>query len=139
MVANLNIGESQKNSQEITVTYKWTAKPGKGAELKAMYEVVVKEAKANEPGAYKFDVYEVQESEDLIIVDVFRDGAALGEHLGGTAAKFFPKLLEIADPGPFFFCGNVPDELVQVASGMNMGAIFGTRAVGFSRSPSEMA
>ena len=127
------------NSQEITVTYKWTAKPGKGAELKAMYEVVVEEAKANEPGAYRFDVYEVQESGDLMIVDVFRDGAALGEHLCGTAAKFFPKLLEIADPGPFFFCGNVPDELMQAAYGMNMGAIFGTHAFGFSRSPANMA
>ncbi|WP_406657337.1 antibiotic biosynthesis monooxygenase [Methanolobus sp. ZRKC2] len=125
--------------EEITVTYKWTAKPGKGAELKAMYENVVKEAKANEPGAYRFEVYEVQGSEDLIIVDIFRDSDALGEHLGGTAAKHFPKLLEIAVPGPFFFCGDVPDELVQIASGMNMGAIFATRAFGFSRGPSEMS
>ena len=125
--------------QEITVFYKWTAKPGKGAELKALYEVVVAEAQANEPGAYRFEVYQVQDSEDLLIVDVFRDGAALGEHLGGTAAKFFPKLSEIAVPGPFFFCGDVPEELVQVATGMNMGAIFGRRVFGFSRSPSEMA
>lgn len=127
------------SSQEITVTYKWTAKPGKGAELKAMYEEVVETARANEPGAYRFDVFEVTESGDLLIVDVFRDGAALGDHLGGTAAKFFPQLSEIADPGPFFFCGDVPEELVQVATGMNMGAVFGTRAFGFSRIPSKVA
>ena len=124
------------SSQEITVTYKWTAKPGKAAELKAMYKDVVETAKANDPGAYRFDVFEVQDTGDLLIVDVFRDGAALGEHLGGTAAKFFPQLSQIADPGPFFFCGDLPEELVQVASGMNMGAIFGTHAFGFSRSPS---
>jgi hypothetical protein len=34
------------NSHEITVTYKWTAKPGRRADLKAMYEGVVEEAKA---------------------------------------------------------------------------------------------
>ncbi|MCD4806320.1 MAG: antibiotic biosynthesis monooxygenase [Methanococcoides sp.] len=125
--------------QEITVTYKWTAKPGKGNELKALYQVVVEEAKANEAGTCSFNVFEVEGSGDLLVVDVFRDGDALGAHLGGTAAKFFPKLLEVADPGPFFFCGNVPDELVQVANGMNMGAIFATRSFGFSRSPSERA
>lgn len=127
------------DNQEITVTYKWTAKPGKRAELKAMYEEVVETAMANEPGAYRFEVYEVQETGDLLVVDIFRDGAALGEHLGGTAAKFFPQLSEIAEPGPFFFCGNVPDELVQAANGMNMGAVFGKRVFGFSRTPSASA
>jgi quinol monooxygenase YgiN len=120
-------------SEEITVTYKWTAKPGKGAQLKAIYKEVVEEAKASEPGALRFEVYEVQDSEDLIIVDIFRDAAALGQHLGETAAKHFPKLVEIAIPGPFFFCGNVPDELKQAANNMNMGAIFATRAFGFLR------
>jgi quinol monooxygenase YgiN len=124
-------------SQEIALTYKWTAKPGKMEELKAIYESVAQETKANEPGVPWMNCYEVQGSEALIIQEVFQDGAALGVHLAGTAAQFFPKLLEIADPGPFFFCGNVPDELVQVASGMNMGAIFATRVFGFSRSPSE--
>ena len=126
-------------TKEITVAYKWTAKPGKGADLKAMYKEVVEEAEASEPGALRFDVYEVQDSEDLIIIDVFRDGTALGQHLGGTAAKYFPKLVELAVPGPFFFCGNVPDELKQAANGMNMGAIFATHTFGFTRTPSETA
>ena len=124
-------------SQEITVAYKWTAKPGKSAELRAMYEAVVAEAQANEAGTMRFEVYEVPGSGDLMVVDVFRDGAALGQHLGGTAAKHFPQLLEVADPGPFFFCGDVPEELVQVATGMNMGAVFGARAFGFARSSAE--
>ena len=69
--------------------------------------------------------------------DLFKDAAALATHLGGTAAHHFPELLEIAVPGPFLFCGDVPDELKQAADAMNMGAIFGTHAFGFSRSPSD--
>jgi quinol monooxygenase YgiN len=126
-------------SQEIAVTAKWTAKPGKADELNAIWEAVAQEVKANEPGVHRLDCYNVQGTEAVIIHEVFQDGAALGGHLGGTAAQFFPKLLAIADPGPYFFCGSVPDELVQAASGMNMGAVFATRAFGFSRSPSEIA
>jgi hypothetical protein len=48
---------------------------------------------------------------------------------------FQPKLAEIAVPGPFFFCGEVPDELKQAAETMNMGAVFGAHAFGFRRSP----
>ena len=65
--------------------------------------------------------------------NVFRDGAALGFHLGVTAANHFPQLAEIAVPGPFFFCGDVPPELRQAAEAMNMGAVFGTHVFGFSR------
>jgi len=118
----------------ISVTYKWTAKPGKMDELKTIYESVARETEANEPGVPWMNCYEVQGSDALIIQEVFQDGAALGAHLAETAAKFFPRLLAIADPGPFFFCGNVPDEVVQAASGMNLGALFATRAFGFSRS-----
>ena len=125
------------NSQQITVVYMWTAKPGKLDELKAIYEEVLKEMEANEPNTLKMECYFADESNALIVHDLFRDGAALGTHLGGTAARHFPKLSEIAEPGPFLFCGDVPDELRQAAEGMNMGAIFGTHALGFTRSPSE--
>ena len=125
------------SSQEITVVYKWTAKPGRLDELKAIYEEVLKEMKANEPDTLKMDCYFADESNAIIVHDLFKDGAALGTHLGGTAARHFPKLSEIAVPGPFLFCGDVPDELKQAAGGMNMGAIFGAYAFGFARSPSE--
>ena len=105
----------------------------------ATYEAVAKESEANEPGIPWMNVYEVQGADALIIQEVFQDGDALGWHLGGTAANHFPKLSEIADIGPFFFFGDVPDDLVQAASGMNMGEVFATRAFGFSRSPSEIA
>ena len=123
-------------SQEITVFYKWTAKPGKLDELKAIYQEVYKQMKEHEPDSLKMECYFADEENAIIVHDVFKDGAALGFHLGGTAANHFPKLAEIAVPGPFFFCGDVPEELMQAAQGMNMGAEFGTHAFGFERSRS---
>jgi quinol monooxygenase YgiN len=122
------------SAQEITVVYRWTAKSGKLDELKAIYEQVLEEMKANEPDTLKMECYFSDESNAVIVHDVFKDGAALGAHLGGTAAHHFPQLSEIAEPGPFLFCGDVPGELKQAAEGMNMGAVFGTHAFGFTRS-----
>ena len=102
-------------------------------ELKAIYENVAQESEANEPGVPWMNCYEVQGSDAIIIQEVFQDGAALGMHLGGTAAHFFPGLLEIADPGPFFFCGNVPDEIVQATASMGLDAVFANRIFGISR------
>ena len=123
-------------NQEITVFYKWTAHPGKLDELKAIYEEVLKEMKEHEPGTLKMACYVADALNAIFVHDLFRDGAALGAHLGGTAARHFPVLSQIAIPGPFFFCGDVPEELVQAANGMNMGAEFGTYAFGFEQSPS---
>ena len=123
-------------NQEITVFYKWTAKPGKFDELKAIYRQVRKEMEENEPGTLMMQCYYDEEKGALIVNDLFKDGAALGAHLGVTAANHFPKLAEIAVPGPFFFCGNVPEELKQAAIGMNMGAEFSSYAFGFERSSS---
>ena len=120
--------------QEITVFYKWTAKPGKLDELRAIYQDVLKAMKENEPDALKMECYIDHDLHALIVHDVFKDGAALGLHLGSTAAQHFPQLAQIAIPGPFFFCGEVPEDLKQAAIGMNMGAEFGTHVFGFERS-----
>lgn len=122
------------SSEEITVVYRWTAKPGKLNELKAIYEQVRHEMETNEPGTLRMECYFADDANQVIVHDVFANGDALGYHLGVTAAQHFPKLSEIADPGPFFFCGDVPDHLRQAAEGMNMGAVFGSHAYGFSRS-----
>ena len=104
-------------NQEITVVYKWTAKPGKAEELKAIYAAVEKEMQATEPNALKVDCYFDDSSNTLVVYDLFKDGAALGQHLGTTAAGHFPELLQIAIPGPFLFCGEVPEDLKQAAIG----------------------
>ncbi len=122
------------NSQTITVFYKWTAKPGKLAELKAIYDNVFQEMNDKEPGTLSMQYYLDEEQNALVVNDLFADGAALGAHLGGTAAHHFPQLAQIAVPGPFFFCGDVPEELKQAAIGMNMGAEFSNHIGGFERS-----
>ena len=123
-------------SEQITVFYKWTAKPGKLDELKVMYEEVCRAMNDNEPDSIKMECYIAEEENAIIVHDLFKNGDALGFHLTGTAAQHFPQLFEIAVPGPFFFCGDVPEELKQAAIGMNMGAEFGAHAFGFERNPS---
>ena len=121
------------NNQAITVFYKWTANPGKLAELKAMYDQVFNEMRDNEPGTLGMQYYVDEEQNAIIVNDLFQDGAALGAHLMGTAAQHFPQLTQIAVPGPFFFCGDVPEELKQAAIGMKMGAEFSQHIGGFAR------
>ena len=120
-------------NQEITVVYKWTANPGKAEELKAIYREVEKQMQETEPNALKVDCYFDDSTNVLIVYDLFKDGAALGQHLGTTAAGHFPTLLQIAVPGPFLFCGEVPEELKQAAIGMGLDATFAPRIFGFNK------
>ncbi|NRB47435.1 MAG: antibiotic biosynthesis monooxygenase [Saprospiraceae bacterium] len=120
-------------NQEITVVYKWTANPGQAEELKAIYKQVTKEMQEKEPGALKVVCFFDEKANALLVQDVFEDAAALGFHLSVTAAGHFPALLQIAVPGPFFFCGEVPEELQQAALGMGLDAVFAPRIVGFER------
>jgi len=120
-------------NQEITVIYKWAAKPGKADELNAIYKEVEKQMQETEPNALKVDCYFDESTNTLIVYDLFKDGAALGRHLGTTAAGHFPVLLQIAVPGPFLFCGDVPEELKQAAIGMGLDAIFAPQIFGFDR------
>ena len=121
------------DNQEIIVVYKWIAKPGKADELKAIYSEVKNQMNETEPGALKVDCYFDEGTNVLIVSDLFKDGAALGQHLGTTAAGHFPTLLQIAEPGAFLFCGDVPEELKQAAIGMGLDVTFAPRIFGFDR------
>lgn len=118
---------------QITVFYKWTAHAGKLDELTAIYDRVIEAMEQNEPGARSAHCWVSEQDNALYVEDVFEDGAALGFHLGTTAGAHFPELLQIAAPGPFFFCGDVPDELQQAAGQMQLGAEFSQHAFGFER------
>ena len=120
-------------NQEITVVYKWTAKPGKSEALLAIYEQVTRQMQETEPHALKVDCHFDVQTNTLIVYDLFKDGAALGQHLGTTAAGHFPELLQIASPGPFLFLGDVPEALQQAALGMGLDATFAPRRFGFDR------
>ena len=120
-------------NQEITVVYKWTANLGKAEELKAIYGQVTKEMQEKEPGALKVVCFFDEQANALLVQDVFEDAAALAYHLGVTAAGHFPALTQVAVPGPFFFCGEVPEDLQQAAIGMGLDAVFAPRIAGFER------
>lgn len=121
------------DNQEVMVVYKWTAKEGNGDKLKAIYREVEGQMKANEPGALKVQCYFDEASSSLIVMDLFSDANAVGFHLGTTAAGHFGNLLEIAVPGEFWFCGEVPEQMKQAAVGMGLNATFAPPVFGFDR------
>jgi quinol monooxygenase YgiN len=121
------------NSNHVTVVYRWTAQPGKLEELTAIYREVTDAMEQNEPGAEAVHVYVSEADNALYVRDEFADAGAVGFHLQNTAAAHFPQLLAVATPGPFFFMGDVPDELQQATEQMQLGAEFSTYAAGFDR------
>ena len=121
------------SSQEITVVYRWTAQPGKLDELKGIYEQVTASMQENEPGATAVHCYVSEAENALYVRDEFQNADALGFHLTATASQHFGSLLGIATPGPFFFFGEVPDELKAATEQMQLGAEFAPRVYGFDR------
>jgi len=118
---------------QITVVYKWTANPGKLDELRSIYGQVLEAMRQNEPDAQAVHCYVSEKDNALYVRDEFNDAVALGLHLSSTAPSHFPQLLAIAVPGPFFFFGDVPEELKQATEQMQLGAEFSTHAFGFDR------
>ena len=117
----------------ITVVYKWTAKPEKLDELTGIYKQVTKAMEENEPGATAVHVYASEADNAIYVRDEFADANALGFHLSQTAAAHFPDLLAIATPGPFYFFGDVPEEMKQATVQMGLGAEFSSHASGYDR------
>ncbi len=117
----------------VTVVYKWTANPGKLDELTSIYKDVTDAMEQNEPGAEAVHIYVSEVENALYVRDEFADAAAVGFHLGTTAANHFPQLLAVATPGPFFFLGDVPDEIKAATEQMQLGASFASHAAGFDR------
>ena len=121
------------DSKHVTVVYKWTAQPGKLDELASIYSDVTDAMKQNEPGAEAVHVYVSEAENALYVRDEFADAEAVGFHLGTTAAAHFGSLLAIAKPGPFFFLGDVPDEMKAATEQMQLGGEFALHAAGFDR------
>lgn len=118
---------------QIDLTYVWTAHEGQAERLVATYEAVGEVLDANEPGLLFYEIAVSETGNQIVIHEVFEDSNALAFHLTETAAKFFPQLVEFANPGPFIFRGDVPEELKTAAYQMNMGAIFTSDWDGFER------
>lgn len=123
---------NMKNDQ-ITVVYSWTAREGMSEKLKAIYREVESQMKANEPGALEVQCYFDASAGKLVVFDVFANAGAVGFHLGTTAGQHWPELVQVAEPGEFMFCGDVPEEMKQAAVGMGLNATFAPSAFGFKR------
>lgn len=121
------------DTNHVTVVYRWTAQPGKLAELTKIYEGVTDAMEQNEPGAETVHVYASADENAIYVRDEFVDAAAMGFHLSTTAAAHFPDLLAIATPGPFFFLGDVPAEMRQHIEQMGLGGQFAAHTAGFDR------
>ncbi len=121
------------DKENITVVYKWTAKPGQLDTLSEIYDGVTNAMEANEPGALAVHVYTSKEDNAIYVRDVFADAGALGYHLQETAAPHFPNLLEVAIPGTFYFFGDVPVDMQAAARSMGLAAEFSSHATGFDR------
>ena len=121
------------DNQKVMVVYSWTANEGKSEELKAIYSKVTEQMKTNEPGALKVQCFFDQSTSRLIVLDIFSEAGAVGFHLGTTARAHFNDLLQIATPGEFLFCGDVPDEMKQAATEMGLRAAFAPSVFGFTR------
>lgn len=121
------------DSKHVTVVYKWTAQPGKLDQLSSIYAGVVEAMEQNEPGAETVHVYVSQAENAVYVRDEFADAGAMGVHLSTTAAAHFGDLLAIATPGPFFFMGDVPEEMKQATEQMQLGGEFSTHLAGFDR------
>jgi quinol monooxygenase YgiN len=118
---------------QITVVYKWTARPEKLGALTDLYKGVTKAMEENEPGATAVHVFVSEDDNAIYVRDEFADANALGFHLNQTAAAHFPDLLAIATPGPFYFFGDVLAEMKAATQQMGLGAEFSGHMAGFDR------
>jgi quinol monooxygenase YgiN len=121
------------DTKHVTVMYKWTARPGKLDELASLYRDVTAAMEANEPGAEAVHIYVSEQDNAVYVRDEFKDTAAVGLHLSTTAAAHLPQLIAVATPGPFYFLGEVPDELKQATEQMQLGGESATHSAGFDR------
>ena len=121
------------DTNAITVIYKWTANSGQLDALTEIYKGVTDAMQANEPGALAVHVYVSEQENALYVRDEFTDANAMRYHLSETAGPHFPKLLEVAVPGAFYFFGNVPAEVQKAIRDMGLAAEFSSHVAGFNR------
>ncbi|MDC1068941.1 hypothetical protein OAQ99_07260 [Candidatus Kapabacteria bacterium] len=121
------------NNSEIIVVYSWTANEGKAEELQTIYKEVSAQMKANEPDANRVECYFDSNLNKLVVIDFFKNAEAVGFHLGTTANNHFGSLLQIAKPGPFLFCGDIPEAIQTATKEMGLDATFAPHQFGFTK------
>ena len=110
----------------IQVTAKWTAKSQEHLdELKYWWQEVGTVAYTLEEGLLRFEVYQVQGEDALIIHETFSDTSELYFHLTkGTANKFKKSIDQIAAPECYFFRGPVSWTIRTYSKFMHLPATY---------------
>lgn len=113
----------------IQVTAKWTVEDADDLnELKHWWSMVGRDAMEIEKGLVRFEAYQVNGENALIIHETFETNDQLQFHLTkGTAAKYKKNLDKIAQPENYFFRGPVSWLIRTYSKFMNLPATY-TRA-----------
>lgn len=117
-------------SSAIQVTAKWVSSGGKGDldELTSSWQRVGAEAYSLEEGLLRFEVYDVDGEDALIIHETFRNTSDLKFHLTkGTAAMFKSEIDNVAAPANYYFRGPVSWSIRTYSKFMHLPATYSSR------------
>ncbi|MDJ0498206.1 MAG: hypothetical protein QNJ89_10270 [Acidimicrobiia bacterium] len=127
----------------IQVTAKWTCKPGEESHLSDLaywWQRVGTDAYSMEDGLLRFEAYQVQGEDALIIHETFENNADLKFHLSkGTAEKYKSDIDEIATPEAYFFRGPVSWTIRTYSKFMHLPATYSSQGSAFTRPGGSMS
>ena len=127
----------------IQVTAKWTCKPGNSSrleELKYWWQRVGTDAYSMEKGLLRFEVYQVNGEEALIIHETFENSDELKFHLSkGTAEKYKKDIDQIAAPECYFFRGPVSWTIRAYSKFLRLPATYSKMGSHFSQPGGNMS
>ncbi|MDA0797624.1 MAG: hypothetical protein O2826_07505 [Chloroflexi bacterium] len=127
----------------INVTAKWTCKTGDSSrldQLKYWWQRVGTDAHSMETGLVRFEAYQVDGEDALIIHETFENTAELKFHLmKGTAKKYKKDIDQVAVPERYFFRGPVSWLIRTYSKVLRLPATYSTRASDHTRSGGSMS
>jgi quinol monooxygenase YgiN len=106
-------------------------KEGKGADLSALSEEMVKATQENEPGTLDYQWSTSSDGTVCHIFERYSDSDAVMVHLGTFGEKFAGRFMEIFEPTRFVVYGSPSQEVKDALAAF--GATYMDPAGGFSR------
>jgi quinol monooxygenase YgiN len=127
----------------IAVTAKWEGKSdvsGALEDLTYWWQRVGTEAHSLEQGLLRFETYQVQGEDALIIHEIFEDNAELKFHLSkGTAEKYKKDIDAVADPADYFFRGPVSWSIRTYSKFLHLPATYSSRGSSYTATGGSMS
>ncbi len=127
----------------IQVTAKWTCSPDDTSrleELKGWWQRVGTDAHSMEEGLLRFEAYQVQGEDALIIQETFRNTDDLKFHLSkGTAEKYKKDIDKVAVPECYFFRGPVSWTIRTYSKFLHLPATYSSQGSHHTQSGGTMS